>query len=258
MNARDGWLHREDRNCLSYWYPKLLAADLPVPRTRIVRVPTISVMDDLYRPLDLDGEDFAGPARTWLAVLDLAAAEIGFPCFLRTGHTSNKHDWERTCYLRRPEGLTSHVLALIEFSEIADMCGSPWNVWAVRELLPTKPVAVVYRGMPLCREFRCFVRDHKLLCLHSYWPERAVMDGFPGEVPVDFASIYRAVTDLTDSEREEVECLASAAGRAVGGEWSVDLLDTRDGWMITDMATANRSWHWPGCPNRITEEDVSR
>ena len=30
-------LHRENLNCLSYWYPKLLAADLPVPRTRIQR-----------------------------------------------------------------------------------------------------------------------------------------------------------------------------------------------------------------------------
>jgi hypothetical protein len=44
--------------------------------------------------------------------------------------------------------------------------------------------------------------------------------------------------------------LANAAGRAVGGVWSIDLLETRRGWMVTDMAEAHKSWHeWPECPN---------
>ncbi len=241
-------LHRENLNCLSYWYPKLLAADLPVPRTRIVRIPTKSIIDDRFRALG--GDDFNDRDNTWLDVLMLAAVEIGFPCFLRTGQTSHKHDWERTCYLHQPEDLTSHVLALIEFSECADLLGLPWNVWAVRELLPTTPVAVVYRGMPLCREFRCFVRDDELVCLHPYWPEKAVRDGFhDSERMGDFAAIYRDVTQIEDGERMEVERLARAAGRAVGGSWSVDLLDTINGWYVTDMALADRSWHWPGCPN---------
>ncbi len=238
-------LHCEDLDCLSYWFPKLLAAELPVPRTRIVRIPTISVRDDLLRALG--GDDFIGTSNTWLDVLRLAALEIGFPCFLRTGHTSDKHDWLRTCYLHRPDELTRHVLALIEFSETADFFGLSWNVWAVRELLPTKPVAVIYRGMPLCREFRCFVRNDEVICLHPYWPEKDVKNGFHGEVPQDFAAMYRAVTSITETERYEVECLARAAGRAVGGEWSVDILDTKDGWYVTDMATAKRSRHWPEC-----------
>ena len=47
----------------------------------------------------------------------------------------------------------------------------------------------------------------------------------------------------------ELRNLASAAGKAVGGEWSVDILETRRGWYITDMAEAYKSWHWEGCPN---------
>lgn len=29
--------------------------------------------------------------------------------------------------------------------------------------------------------------------------------------------------------------------------WSVDVLETRRGWFVTDMAEAARSFHWPGC-----------
>ena len=49
----------------------------------------------------------------------------------------------------------------------------------------------------------------------------------------------------------ELRNLASAAGKAVGGEWSVDILETRRGWYITDMAEAYKSWHWKDCPNNL-------
>ena len=238
-------LFAEDRNCLSWWFPKLLAAGLPVPQTRIVRIPVVSVQRDLLMPFD--GLEFRGPAKTWLGVLTLAVEEIGLPCFLRTGHTSNKHEWTRTCYLESLDEMIGHVLALIEFSEIADMVGLSWNVWAVRELLPTKPVATIYRGMPLCREFRCFVDGNKLLCRHPYWPPDAIAQGLHGEtLPKDR---YANLEDTTAKERAEIAELAKAAGKACGGRWSVDVLDTDRGWYVTDMARMERSYHWPGCPH---------
>lgn len=30
---------------------------------------------------------------------------------------------------------------------------------------------------------------------------------------------------------------------------SVDILDTEKGWFVTDMAEADKSFHWEGCPN---------
>lgn len=250
-------LHRRGISCLSYWFPKLLQADLPVPRTRIVPLPTVGVSEDLYRVLD--GQPIGERAQAWLGVLQLATDEIGYPCFLRTGETSNKHEWEKTCFLSRPEDLASHVLALIEFSEIADFMGLAWNVWVVREMLPTTPVTTVYRGMPLCREFRFFVEDDTITCCHPYWPEQAVRDGFRGrEIPEDFDEMCEFLTTSNDSEREHIVGLAEAAGAAVGGKWSVDILQTMRGWYITDMAVAHQSWHWPGCPQARSQANDRR
>jgi hypothetical protein len=59
---------------------------------------------------------------------------------------------------------------------------------------------------------------------------------------------FRHVLD-GDTERQLTD-LANAAGRAVGGAWSIDVLETRRGWYVTDMAEAASSWHeWPECPN---------
>lgn len=239
-----------DKNSLSYWFPRIGDAKLPVPLTRIVRVPTASIQKDLFRPLD--GKEFEGPAKIWLEVLKLAAEEIGFPCFLRTGHTSGKHDWDRTCYVASAKDLASHVLALIEFSETCDVFGLPWIVWAVRELLPTKPVATVYRGMPLCREFRCFVEDGKLICMHPYWPAAAIEQGLPEGETLSKQS-HDLLHNATVSEVDEIKELAKRAGKACGGRWSVDILDTERGWFVTDMALMDQSSHWPGCPHGKNE-----
>jgi len=241
---------KEDKNCLSCWFPRISDAGLPVPETRIVRIPTGSIGKDLFRAFD--GKEFEGPAKIWLAVLGLAAEEIGFPCFLRTGHTSHKHDWERSCYVVSAEDLTSHVLHLIEFSETCDMFGVPWDVWAVRELLPTKPVATVYRGMPLCREFRCFVDGGKLICMHPYWPPEAIDQGLPEGETLSKQSHHR-LNNVTVSEVNEIRELAKRAAMACGGRWSVDVLDTERGWFVTDMALMDSSWHWPGCPHGNNE-----
>ena len=44
--------------------------------------------------------------------------------------------------------------------------------------LPTMPLAVCtrYGGMPMCREFRCFVADAEVRCMHPYWTECAAAD----------------------------------------------------------------------------------
>jgi hypothetical protein len=46
----------------------------------------------------------------------------------------------------------------------------------------------------------------------------------------------------------EPNTFAKAAGCAVGGAWSVDILETKRGWFVTDMAEASKSFHWPECP----------
>ena len=246
-----------DRNCLSFWFPKLEAAGLPVPKTVILRSP------DLL-PL-LDGMCPKGYGDFWVATKRAAEAIGGFPVFLRTGQGSGKHDWKRTCYVPSLDELSSHVAALVEWSEIVDFMGLAHDVWAIRELLPTSPVCTLprYGNMPLCCEFRCFVRDAEVLCVHPYWPWESVEHGFPfkpekgwdddpeHDVPPGMRGKWEHIVSLGPEDAEAVRNLASQAGEAVGGEWSVDILDTQRGWYVTDMAEAAQSWHWPDCPHNV-------
>ena len=38
-----------------------------------------------------------------------AAKEMGEPFFLRTDHTSAKHSWEETCFVKSTSDLMQHV-----------------------------------------------------------------------------------------------------------------------------------------------------
>ena len=233
---------RIDPTCMSYWLPRLEAADLPVPRTILVPMPRWAYAD-MFNVFD--GKPLEGPANAFLRELGAAATEIGYPAFLRTGMTSGKHSWSRTCYLTDPARLLEHVANLVEFSECVSFVGLSCEWWAVRELLPTMPRAVCprYEGMPVCREFRCFVADGEVRCMHPYWPAEALEWGGV-EDPEAVATRLAQCPDERD-----VRALAARAGAAVGGAWSVDVLETRREWFVTDMAEAGNSWHWPGCPN---------
>jgi hypothetical protein len=59
-----------------------------------------------------------------------------------------------------------------------------------------------------------------------------------------------AYADLCSSSGSENElvALAEKAGAAVGGSWSIDILETEKGWYVTDMAEAYKSFHWEDCP----------
>lgn len=238
-----------DLTCMSYWLPKLYEAKLPIPDTILVRLCREEAWD-IFQVFD--GKPITGKANPFFARLKGAADRIGYPCFLRTGHTSNKHSWERTCFLQTPDDLVQHVVALIEFSECCCMFGVPYDVWAVRGLLPTIPYGVCeyYGNMPICKEFRFFVDDGDVRCWHPYWPKDALKQGkakfFEGFSYKKLLSPWGVKTDGPSPLLRLFE-LAEQAGKAVGGSWSVDLLETKGGWYITDMAEAKQSFHWVGC-----------
>ena len=77
--------------------------------------------------------------------------------------------------------------------------------------------------------------------MHPYWPAEALERGGVA----DPESLAQRLSECADEE--QVRELAARAGAAVGGAWSVDVLETERGWFVTDMAEAQKSWHWPGC-----------
>jgi hypothetical protein len=233
---------RIDKTALSYWFPKLQSAGLPVPVTTLLAMP-VAAQESIWAAFD--GKDVNVEAvKEFFGQLGVAAAKIGFPCFLRTDHTSGKHSWNRTCFLTSVDDIPQHVFDLAEYSEIVDLIGLPWDTWVVREFLPTIPLGTCkrYGGMPICREFRFFVDGGSVRCWHPYWPPEAMQQGEASE-GLDYEALCRMDNEV------ELSTIAAAAGKAVGGSWSVDILETKRGWMVTDMAEANKSYHWKGCPH---------
>jgi hypothetical protein len=230
----------EDRNDLAYWFPRLQASGVPVPRTEIVRT-------DVDLMALLDGrmpEGYAG----FINDLGAACARIGFPVFLRTGHGSGKHEWSRTCYLAaRTCYLSAHVTALVEWSALAHIMGLPTTTWAAREFLHLRHHFTAFRGMPIAREFRAFVADGALQCLHGYWTAVAIRN----------ASIPNWERRLEQQQRVDtyttaaLKPLIERAARQLDGAWSIDFAQRADGaWVAIDAAEAERSFHWPDCPHR--------
>ncbi len=236
-----------DLTALSYWFPKIESDGLPVPKTILLEMP-----DDARKTAwaIFEGEQEPGPGlEPFIAEVATAAASLGYPCFLRTDHTSGKHDWKNTCFVGDVSQVRDRILNVAYFSECCGMFGElPWKKWAVREFLPTMPVGICrgYSDMPICKEFRFFVQDGEVKCRHPYWPlfslEQGRAEFNPGFDYEDFCS-------LLPTDEAALTAIAEAAGRVLGGAWSVDLLETERGWFLTDMAEARSSYHWEGCPN---------
>lgn len=229
----------EERNSLAFWFPPLERAGLPVPKTRIVTT-DVSLIDVL------DGVEPDGIGE-FIIELSRAADEIGFPCFLRTAYGSGKHDWVDTCYVAERGCLLRHICALVEWSNLVDICGLPTDTWVVRELIETVPLFHAFSGFPVTREFRLFVRDSEGEGIYPYWPADALVPGKPDNP--DWRTLLAEVSTYKLDEASELLSLALRAVDAVGGGyWSVDFLQDKAGkWWLTDMADGDRSYR-PGDP----------
>lgn len=237
-----------NRNCLSYWFRKLKQAGVPVPSTRIVQ----TYLD--LTPL-LDGRTPDGGYDDFLEAIRVAARSISEsgPWFLRTGQGSGKHDWRHNCFVKDLANIGQHVHSLVEWSHMVDFLGLAHDVWCVREMLPTYPVVALprYGDFPLVREVRAFVEAGSVVCLHPYWPDKAIRDGCGRDWPAAKVEAVVSGAKLSKSEALPALLLAEKVAPVFAGDgaWSVDLLETRSGWFVTDMAEAGRSFHWPDCSN---------
>jgi hypothetical protein len=238
-----------DRNCLSYWFPRLVAAGVPVPRTEILNWP--GDMWELAKLCDGQTPDGLEPFLDELRAAALRISPVG-PWFLRTGQGSGKHEWSRCCHLTDLARIGDHVGNLVYWSHLVDFLGLRHDVWVIREMLPTRPVAVLprYEGFPLVPEVRAFIRGGRVVCHHDYWPAGAVQQGLPHGTDTIAAGEVAAAASVRGLALDDALRLASVAARAfeADGAWSVDLLPTDRGWHVTDMAEASRSFHMPGCP----------
>jgi hypothetical protein len=246
-----------DSNCITFWLPKLEAAGVRVPETRIVRAE--AERDPVTM---LDGE----LPKDWLSfVMELgeACAAVGFPAFLRTGHGSGKHMWRKTCFVQRGDDIGMHIRELVEWSHVVSPFGLPTHVWAARRMIETDPLfrMAAWDEFPVTREFRFFVFDGEVVHWQPYWPpaaiEEPILTGQP--TPPDWREKLERASDIDASELVTLTNLAKDVSRAVPGYWSVDFLQDRHrNWWVTDMAMGEASFKYdPATGAEITGRNES-
>lgn len=242
----------KDRTDMAYWF-RLIRTVSPVPPT--VHVDTTLVLSSLLdgvEPHDWKrGESYGD----FIDRLQQAGEAFGWPCFLRTGYGSGKHEWRSTCWVPSPSAMSQHVYALVEWSHIVDIGGLPYQDWFVRKMLDVEPLFHAFDGMPITREFRVFFKGDEYQHIQPYWIPKAI------HAPdrIDWRDRLRDASQLKDEEAEELCYLAGEAMGAVGAvdeeHWSIDFLQDRDGqWWLTDMADGDKSFAW--CPRCGTEYEA--
>lgn len=222
----------EQLNNITFWYPILERIGMRTPETKMFFAPSEigHIVDGIV------------VSEFEQLIADVSRELVGFggEAFLRTGHTSNKHEWADTCYLNNKDKVGSQLAALIEFSMLASM---PYNTFAVRKMIKTKAITTAFNKMPIAQEVRMFIEDGEIICAHPYWSREA----FVGQSGVSKEQIDKLNTlpDMT-----ELNLMAKYVSKHFKGAWSVDFLqDENDEWWLTDMAQASSSYHYPDCPN---------
>ena len=233
----------EAKNNLTYWFPILEKIRMRVPKTIIAHTGGVNLLELV------DGKIPDGYMQFHKRLLD-AIRQIGFPCFLRSGMTSDKHSWKRSCYITAESDLTAHLCTIIETSIMANIAGYPFDTsfWAVRELIQTEPLFHAFEEMPITKERRIFIKNGEVICNHPYWPDEA-FENYKDKIP-DYRKKMKELQSLSEDEERELNLMAKYIGRFFKGFWSVDFLrDVEGKWYCIDMAVGERSYHFVECKN---------
>jgi len=232
--------HPENKNRLSYWFPKL-PSHIRVPDTVIIPY----TGEDLINLLDgkiPEGFD------SLLADITKAGNDFGWPMFLRTDYLSGKQSWKNTCYVPTAHDVEDHIINLVEESAMADVVGFPTDCWIARKCISTRPAFHAFRGdMPIVKERRYFTQDAKVVCHHPYWPAEAFYNTNTSTQTWFDSLFYMNIEP--DYEVNLLSKLSSEIGATLGGSWSIDWLwsEEKCEWYLVDMAEADQSYHWLGC-----------
>jgi hypothetical protein len=241
------------KNCMSYWFPKLVKTGIAVPKTIMVDMKKVDPhfltgLRKIFWMKEPNKEEVKALGK-FRMILEKMGHEIGYPFFLRTGQTSHKHEWLETCFIKSQTTLMKQAQNLAEWSIMVTLTGGlPINVWVARKIIEIKPIFKAFGGeMPITKEMRYFFKDHKMLCSHPYWPEHAIKDHTEDK---DWKSKLKKMNKLSDEDKKTLKELTNKVAKKFDGYWSIDWLKSKQGkWFAIDMATGDDSFHFKGCPN---------
>lgn len=237
---------------LSFWFPILCNLKINVPKTIIIDVNgydlnCVPAMKKVFWMKEELTEAEKKSLGQMIATIKMLGKEVGYPFFLRTGHTSNKHDWNESCFIENENKLPTHIQNIFEHSLMANMEGGfPINIWVIRKMIPTEAYFYAFSGnMPITKEIRIFFDKGKVLCIHPYWPKDSFHDMTSEK---DWEIKYQKLVEFPDGTVRELRKLTNKIAQHFEGFWSIDWLLGKDNkWYAIDMAIGEDCYHYPGC-----------
>lgn len=229
----------DKRNSLTYWYPKIQGL-VRTPETIIVPIKATEYWH-IFDGAPMPEKD--------LPMMYEAAVKLGYPVFMRTSQSSDKHGWKDTCYLPKKKDLRKHLFSLLEHDAMADLMA---DAIVFRKYIPMESYFTAFYGdFPVNKEMRCFINKGKLECVHPYWPKAAIKQGEHYIKDKDWESKFHLITEFSPADMDEVRSMLEKVIPQFGGEWwSVDFAKSADGqWYLIDMALGLASYHADGCPH---------
>lgn len=231
-----------NRNSALIWLPSIEKAGLPVPKTVIVPYDHHACAPVFYGQSSTEFERL-------VEAVAKAAVEVIHPIFIRTDLSSAKHSGPTAYRIGRGEAPGKAVFSTLEDNEMKFWMGryGP-SAFLVRQFLELDAPFTAFHNFPVAREFRFFANSKCVRCWHPYWPAESLEEHRPSR-----EDWRECLTELHQVPKvPELWLMAVAAAKACGGgEWSVDFcLDVHGKWWLLDMATAEDSYHWPGCEAR--------
>lgn len=247
INSLTKYNRFERETSLLYWYPKVRSL-VPIPKTIVIKLSERELVELIKAFLEANGDDRFKARKDvlerFVGRVSVAVNEVGgYPAFYRSDMLSGKHDYLNTCYLPSESRILPHTIAIIEkhFEGIEPI---PLSAFVVRELLKPDYGFKAFGGLPIARERRIFIRDHKVEAIYPYWPEDAIHFGLETReyAKTNWAEILEKLNNETPEE-EVLLGYAKKIAEVMDGYWSVDFLYDRErGWFLIDMARGEVSW----------------
>jgi hypothetical protein len=246
-----------------YWYSLIKDLDIPMPKTLMLSAP-----HELFCSLfdgDSSGKESV-KAFDFVSNLEQLATAFGYPLFMRTSHTSAKHSWKETCYVKSETELRQNFFRLVEISLNMGIMGLPVDGIVLREYIEMNSLFTAFGGdMPVSPERRYFIRDGRIQCRHAYWVKGAIQEDVERGIemaklmkeigktsnyrsyPENWEELLEQVNTETKEETKLLSEYANKVARVLDGYWSVDFCQAKDGkWYLIDAALGEESYH-PEC-----------
>lgn len=233
---------KDNINCLSNWFPLVKDLNINIPKTKIIHFPLEIYEKDCFDIFD--GKEVSKKLEQFEKKLIQEVEQFGYPCFMKSGTFSSKHDWEKTCSIKNPKDSFKHWLNIMYNGMVYGAGGSHFIV--LRELIDTKKELFAFNNTPITKERRYFFENNKITKHHPYWPPQSLKNNIKNN-----KNWEEVLDDINHESLEEIKLLKKLSLK-VGKQleklhknWSIDWLkDINGNWWLIDVAVMEQSYCW--------------